>query len=127
MALKRHCPSRTTLEPKTPESNKSVRINPVQILAYQEEGLLLALAQQHPLEGIEGPLAALRGIKLREHAVLWQDIEECEQRRDRVLEGRIECQYLSGNLRAHGADIVTLLDMAIAFEHIDDREIGRRL
>src|SRR5438445_11282091 len=37
MALKRHCTSRTTLEPKTPESNKSVQNNEVALGVHCHE------------------------------------------------------------------------------------------
>jgi hypothetical protein len=43
----------------------------VQILEDQEQRLLLALAQEHTLEGIECALAPLWRIEREERAVLW--------------------------------------------------------
>ena len=42
------------------EQGLRLRINPVQILEDQQQRLLLALAQEHALEGVERALAALR-------------------------------------------------------------------
>src|SRR5262249_30083266 len=52
------------------EQGLRLRINPVQILEDRQERLLLALAQQHTLEGVEGALAALGWIELQERAVV---------------------------------------------------------
>ena len=45
------------------EQRLRLGIQPVQILADQQQGLYLTLAQQHPLEREECVLAALRGIE----------------------------------------------------------------
>ena len=52
------------------------RINPVQILKDQQERLYLALPQEHPLEGVERALAALRWVECQERAVFWQGVQE---------------------------------------------------
>ena len=41
----------------------------------QHQWLHLTLAQEHPLEGVERALAALRWIELHERAVLRQSVE----------------------------------------------------
>ena len=99
----------------------------MQILEHQQQWLLLALAQEHPLEGVEGALASLRRIELQERTVLRQGLQERQQRRDRVLEGRVERQHLPGDLGTDGARVVMLLHMAVALEQVDDREVRRRL
>ena len=75
-------------------------IDPVQILEDQHQWLHLAFAQQHPLEGVERALAALRRVKLQEGAVVREGIQQREQRRNRLLEGRVERQHLPGHLGA---------------------------
>src|SRR5712691_8824854 len=47
-----------------------LRIDPMQILEDNQQRLLLAFAQQHPLERLEDALAALRRIKRAKRAVL---------------------------------------------------------
>ena len=51
----------------------------MQILADQQQGLHLTLAQQHPLEGGERVLAALRGIEMQKRTVLWQGVEQRQE------------------------------------------------
>src|SRR6516165_7328911 len=107
--------SRQALD-ETTEQGLRLCINPVQILEDQQQRLFLALAQEHPLEGVEGTLAALRGIELEERAILRQGVEERQQRRDRVLESRIERQRLAGHLGADGTCIVVILYVAVTPE-----------
>ena len=77
-------------------------VDPVQILKDEEEGLLLALAQEHPLQGIERALAALRGIELQEWTVVRQGVQEGQERWEGVLQGRVQRQDLSGHLGPDG-------------------------
>src|SRR5262249_21913958 len=74
------------------EQDLGLGVDPVQVLTDQEQGLLLAFTQQHALERREGALAALGGIELAERAVVGQGVQEREQGRDRVLEGRVQRQ-----------------------------------
>src|SRR5262249_55432533 len=109
------------------QESLSLAVYPVYILEHQEQRLHLALTEEHPLEGIERALAALGWIKREERAVLRQGVQERQQRRDRVLEGRIERQDLAGHFGPDGACIVVLLHMAVALEHVDHGEVRRRL
>ena len=99
----------------------------MQILTHQQQRLLLALTQEHALEGVEGALAALGWIKREERAVLRQGIQERQQRRHGVLEGWVERQHLAGHLGPDGTRVVALLHVAVALEQVDDREVRRRL
>ena len=74
------------------EERLGLGVDPVQVLEHQQEGLSLALAQEHPLEGIEGALAALGWIEREERTVLRHGVQERQQRWDGVLEGRVERQ-----------------------------------
>ena len=44
------------------EQGLGFRINPVEILKDQQQGLELALPQEHALESVKGALAALRRV-----------------------------------------------------------------
>src|SRR5262249_34487158 len=44
----------------------------------------------------------------------------------RLLQALVERQHLPGDFGADGACVITLLDVAIALEHVDDWEVGRR-
>src|SRR5215831_21021392 len=99
----------------------------MQVLEDRQEWLLLALAQAYPLEGVERALAALGWIELPKRAVFRQGVQERQQRRDGVLQCRIERQHLPGHLGADGARVIALLHVTVALEHIDDREVRGRL
>src|SRR5262249_28042689 len=79
------------------------------------------------VKGVERAQASLGWIELQKRTVLRQGVHERQQRRDCVLEGRVERQYLAGHLGADGARVVVLLHMAVALEQVDDREVRCRL
>src|SRR5262249_49749104 len=108
------------------EQSLGLSVDPVQILEDQQQRLLLALAQEYALEGIERALTPLGRIELEERAVLRQRVQERQQGRDRILEGRVERQHLPGHLGPYGACVVALFHVAVALQQVDDREIGRR-
>jgi hypothetical protein len=89
--------------------------------------LHLALPQQKPFAGVENTLAPLRRIERQKRAVLRQGVKQGEQCRDDPLEGFVERQHLPGQLGPDGARVVALLDMGIALEQVNNREIGRGL
>ena len=95
----------------------------MQILTDQQQWLYLALAQQHPLQRSERVLAALRGVELQERAVRWQGVEQRQECRNRVLEGRVERQYLLRHLGLDGAGVLAFLHVAIAPQQVEDREV----
>src|SRR5262249_53925386 len=89
-------------------------IQPVQILADQQQGLPLALAQQYALEGSERVLAALRGIELQKGVVYRKGVEQRQECRNRVLEGGVERPHVLRHLGLDGAGVLALLQVAIA-------------
>jgi hypothetical protein len=99
----------------------------VQVLEDQQERLLLTLAQQHAFEGIERALAALGGIELHKRAVFGQGVQEREQCRDRILEGRVERHRLPSHLGPDGAGVIVVFNMTVALEQVNDREVRRCL
>jgi hypothetical protein len=109
------------------EQGLRLGVDPVQVFEDQQHRLLLTLTQEHALERLEGALAPLRGIELQERAVLRQRVEERQQRRDRLLESRVERQHLTSHLRADRVRVVALIHVAVALEQVDHREVRRRL
>src|SRR5213592_3509740 len=75
-----------------------LRIDPVQILEDETEGLALALPERQVLDGIQGPLAALRWLERLPLRVLDWHPEQGEEGRQGRLEGRIEGEQLVGQL-----------------------------
>ena len=109
------------------EQDLGLRIQPVQILADQQEGLHLALAQQHSLERGERALAALRGIKLQKRAVRRQGVEQRQERRNRVVEGRRASAPAPVTLACMVRASSRILHVAIAPQQVENREVGRGL
>jgi hypothetical protein len=62
----------------------------MQVLKDQQERLYLAVAQQEPLQGREGALTALGRVQVQKGTVLWQRLQERQQRRKRLLESLIQ-------------------------------------
>src|SRR5262249_15285537 len=97
------------------EERLRLRIDPVQVFEDQQQRLYLAFAQQHALEGVEGALTPRR-LELLERTVLWEDVQQGEERGERLLQRLVERQHLPGDLGADGARLIPLLDMRIALE-----------
>ena len=71
---------------ETVEQCLRLGIDPMQILAHQQQRLHLAVAQQEALEGVEQTLAPLRGIEVAKRAVIWKGVQEPEKGRDGFLQ-----------------------------------------
>jgi hypothetical protein len=109
------------------EEGLGLGIDPVQILTDQQQRLHLAFAHEEALEPVERALAPLRWIERQEQAVRWQSVQEGEQRRDHRLQRLVQGEDLPGHLGPDGARVITLLDVAIALEEVNDGEIRRGL
>ena len=109
------------------EQGLGLGIHPVQVLKDQEQRLYLALMQQDACERFERALASLGWVKTQEWAVFWEGIQQRQQRRDGVLECRVERQHLPGDFGADGAGVIALFDVTVALEQVDDREVRRGL
>jgi len=84
-----------------------------------------AFAQQHALEGLQRALAPLRRLELLERTVRREDVEQGEERGERLLQRLVERQHLPGDLGSDGARLLPVLNMRIALEQINDREVRR--
>ena len=82
------------------EDRLGLGVDPVQVLEDQEQRLHLALAQQQVLDGLEGALAALRGIEVLPLSVLHWHVQERQEGRQGRPEGRIQGEELAGELLA---------------------------
>ena len=102
-------------------------IDPVQVLTDQEQGLHLALAQQHAFERLEGTLAALRGLERAKGTVVGQGVQQPEEGRNGLLERLVQRQHLPGDPGPHGTRLIRVLDVDVALEQVNDRKVGRRL
>ena len=80
------------------EERLRLRIDPVQVLEDQQQRLHLAFAQQHALEGLQRALTPLWRFELLERTVRREDVEQGEERGERLLQRLVERQHLPGNL-----------------------------
>ena len=109
------------------EERLGLGVDPLKILEHEQQRARLALAQEDPLDGGEGPAAALGRRKPEEGALLGQGIEEPEDRRDCLLEALVERQEVARDLRSDGADVVGRLDPKVGTEQIDHWQVRRPL
>src|SRR6185503_12239042 len=95
-----------------------------EVLEDQQQRLDLALAQQQPRERLEGPPPALRGIEAGPAEIIHRHVEEGEQRGESGLKGRVQGPYLAGELLADLPRIVPRLDLSVALQQLDHREVA---
>jgi hypothetical protein len=99
----------------------------VQVLAHQAQRLDLALPQQQVFDGLEGAPTALRGIEGLPLGVLDRHLQQCQQGRQRGLQGPVEGQQLARDLLAPAAGVVLGVDLEVALEQIKDGQVGGSL
>ena len=105
------------------EERLGLRVNPVQVLEDQQEGLHLALPQEQTLEGVQGALAALRRIEALPLWILHRHLQEGQEGRQGRPEGRIQREQPPGELLAHAPPVVAVLELKVGLEQVDDRQI----
>jgi hypothetical protein len=98
-----------------------LRVDPVEVLEHQQEGLDLALSQEEPLQGVVRALPALGWVENLPPPVFHRDVEQREERRQRRLEGAIEREELAGDLLPDGTGLRQELHRApeVGEEHRD--------
>ena len=109
------------------EDRLGLGVDPVQVLEDQQQRLHLALAQQQALDGLEGALAALRGIEVLPVPVLDRHVQEREEGRQGRPEGRIQGEELAGELLADLAPVVAVVDLEVGLEEVAHGEVGSGL
>src|SRR5439155_7398941 len=90
----------------------------------QEQRLHLALAQQEALDGLDGALAALRGIEILPVPILDRHVQEREEGRQSWPEGRIQGKELAGELLADLAPVVAVVNLEVGLEQVTHREVS---
>jgi hypothetical protein len=70
-------------------------------------------------------LPPLGRIERQEGTVGRQGVQERQQRRDGLLDGLVQGQEVPRDVGPDGTRLVPVLDVQIALEQIDDRDIGR--
>ena len=109
------------------EQGLGLGINPVQVLKDQQQRLLLALAQQHALQGLQRALAALGRIERAGRGCPPAGPPGAPATPGVVLEGLVQRQHLPGDLGPDGPRVVVLLHVAVALEQVNHREVRRGL
>ena len=102
-------------------------INPVEILEDHQQRLELALPEDHPLDGIQRALPALRWIEPQPLGVLDRHVEQRQHRRQRGAEPFVESQQLPIHLLVDPSVVVLVGDLEVALQQVDDGQIRSRL
>ena len=102
-------------------------VDPVEVLEHDQERLDLALPQEEPAQGVDGPLPPRGRVQRLPPAVLHRHVEEREERRQRRLERAVEREELARDLLPDGARLVPVTDLEVTREETRHREIRRGL
>ena len=105
------------------EQGLSFRIDPVQILEHYKQGLNLALAQQQPLDGIEGPFAPLVGLQLLPFRVFEGPVQEGQKDREEWLERSVQSEQLPRDLLLNASPLVPVVDPEVGLKQVDHGEV----
>ena len=109
------------------EQGLGLVVDPVEVFDDEEERLRPGLAQEHPLCVVDRALPTGRRVERQPGTVVDGHVEQGQERRQRRLERPIERQQLPGYLLADFAEVVPVLDLEIALEQVDHRQIAGRL
>jgi len=99
----------------------------VEVLEDQEERLLSRFPQQQPLDGVERLLAALSRVERSPRGVVHGYVEQGQQRRQCRLQRAVEREQFARHLLADFPEIVPVLNLEVALEEVDHRQVARRL
>ena len=106
------------------EQGLGLAVDPVQVLEDHQQRLHLALAQQQPLDRVEGALAALRRVEVLPGRVLDRHVEQREQRGQQGLERAVQAQHAPQHLGAHLPVVVPVADLEVALEQVDHGQVA---
>ena len=109
------------------EQGLRLGVDPVQVLEHQQQGLHLAFPQQHALEASSVRWRRCGGSRVQKRAVVRHSVQERQQGGESVLERLVERQHLAGDLGPDGARVIAVVHMAVAFQQVNDGEVGRGL
>src|SRR5262249_57661119 len=99
----------------------------MEILEDQEKGLLSRLPEYQPLHGVKCLQAPLARIEFTPRGVVHGHVEQRQQRWECRLQRTVKCEELPRYLLSDLAQVVAVLDLEVALEEIDHRQVARRL
>ena len=99
----------------------------MQVLEHQDKRLHLALAQEQPLDRLEGLLAPLRRTECLPLRIVDRHVEQAQERRKRHLQRTVDRKHLAGDLLADLSVRVAVVDGEVRLQHVDDRKVARGL
>jgi hypothetical protein len=109
------------------EQRLRFRIDPVQVLEHEQERLDLALPQQQPLQRVEGEPAPLRGVEPHPLRLVLAHVQERKEHRQGRLQRAVQRHELARHFFPDAPHVVARLDLEIAPQQLDDREVRRGL
>jgi hypothetical protein len=95
----------------------------MQVLADEEHRLHLTFAHEDPSERVQGALAALGRLDRLPRGVLDRHLEERQERRRGGREGVIEAVEVCAHLVADSRPIPAVVEVEVALEQIENRQI----
>ena len=110
------------------EQRLRLAVDPVQVLEDQEERLLARFPQQQAASRRRACAgAAAPGSSVCHAASSTGTSSSASKRRQRRLERAVEREQLARHLLADLAEVVAVLDLEVALEQVDHRQVARRL
>jgi len=98
----------------------------VQVFEYRNHRVRPVLAQQQATNRLVGVLPMLKRIERLERMSGVQGIKQIQQRRNHVLQRRIERQYLARHLLADRPRAVAYIDLEVILpQQFNHRQVGR--
>ena len=97
----------------------------MQVFKYQEQGLLLAFAQEDALQRLQGAAPPLQGIQGQERTVGRQGLEQGQHSWHGVLEGFVQRQDVPGDFGSDRPEVIAVFEVTVGFKQVADRQIRR--
>ncbi len=107
------------------EDGLRLGIDPVEVLDHEAQRPALALADEETPDGVERALSALSRVEASPGGVLDGQIEQRQQGGEGAQERGVEVEQRGRHLVADGARVVPLLDIEVAAEQRDHRQVRR--
>ena len=96
-------------------------VDPVEVFEDQHHRLGVRLAQDQAAQGFERRLATLRRREGEEWMVVGKRVQQTEDCGNDVLQRLVEGEERAGHLGPDRPRVVTVVDLEMRLEHLDDR------
>ena len=106
------------------EEGLRLGVDPVEVLDDEEQRLLSRLAQQEPSHRVQCALPSLHRAESPPLAVVHRHVDQRQERRQGRPERLVQREELAGDTLAYLAEIVAVLDLEVALEQVDRRQIA---